>query len=416
MNIQNKNENTFDGTINISSNIKDNKNTIIGKFDLKDIFFILIAGIAGILILSLMLAVLSIRNMFLIFIVLAIFEVPIVTLGFFKIYNIPIIDYIKMKNKSDNKSYRKQILKKLKSKADKYVVTICIVDERARIARPYGVAYGTHLYSMGELYEPQYNGLEQVMNDLYTNMPYKNIELKILFSKVYLTIEVEDLSKVHYDKLFDYLRINKDIKYISNEDINNFEIYINSLKFLDKKYNKKQNKNIYELKTKLSKLKKVEETKDRYDYLTNRIIDIKDNEFTKVYKFLLYKSPFDVNIFDELKGFCNITTHISINAQDINNSERKICLKELNFIDTFIDIISRDGARATRPYSKDELCESKEMCKSKTRKGELCEPAFTLSKMEEKVKEILDKHHILYKEINEEKVKDSLLFLVENRY
>ena len=400
-----RDKNEFTETINISSNIRDNKNTIIGKFDLKDILFILIAGVVGIGALSVLLVAFSIRNMFLILIVLALFEVPIVTLGFLKLHNIPVLDYIKMKSKSDNKSYRKQILKKKNSKVDKYILTICLNDELTK--------------------------LEQVLNDLYVIIQFQNIEVKIVFNKIYFTIEVDDLSKVHYDKLFDYLRINKDIKYISNVDISNFEIYINSLKFLDKKYNKKQKKNIYELKTKLSKFKKAEETKDRYDYLTNRIIDIKDNEFTKVYKFLLYKSPFDVNIFDELKEFCNITTHISINAQDINNSERKICLNELNFIDTFIDIISRDGACATCTYSKDELCESKEMCKSKTRKGELCEPAivlnenagakhceptFTLSKMEEKVKEILDKHHILYKEISEEKVKDSLLFLKENRY
>lgn len=375
-----RDKNEFTETINISSNIRDNKNTIIGKFDLKDILFILIAGVVGIGVLSVMLVALSIRNMFLILIVLALFEVPIVTLGFLKLHNIPVLDYIKMKNKSDNKSYRKQILKKIKSKADKYVVTICIVDERARIARPYGVAYGTHPYSMGELYEPQYNGLEQVMNDLCTIMPYKNIELKILFSKVYLTIEVEDLSKVLYDKLFDYLRINKDIKYISNVDISNFGIYINSLKFLDKKYNKKQKKNIYELKTKLSKLKKFEETKDRYDYLTNRIIDIKDNEFTKVYKFLLYESPFDVNIFNELKGFCNITSHIKV---EIPKDKNVIDFTDLSFVDTFIDMIG-----------------TKEEINSNTIK----------------VKEILDKHHILYKEINEEKVKDSLLFLMENRY
>ena len=156
MNIQHKNENTFDGTINISSNIKDNKNTIIGKFDLKDIFFILIAGIVGILILSLMLAVLSIRNMFLIFIVLAIFEVPIVTLGFFKIYNIPIIDYIKMKSKSDNKSYRKQIRKRKKGKEDKFILTICID------------------YSLDRL--------EQIMNEFQTIVPYINVEIKIQFN------------------------------------------------------------------------------------------------------------------------------------------------------------------------------------------------------------------------------------------
>lgn len=380
-----RDKNEFTETINISSNIRDNKNTIIGKFDLKDILFILIAGVVGIGVLSVMLVALSIRNMFLILIVLALFEVPIVTLGFLKLHNIPVLDYIKMKNKSDNKSYRKQILKKIKSKADKYVVTICIVDERARIVRPYEESQSCtgELYeptSTGELREPQIDRSEQVINDLYEIIYYKNIEIKILFNKIYLTIEVEDLSKVHYDKLFDYLRINKDIKYISNVDISNFEIYINSLKFLDKKYGKKQSKHISELKTKLSKLKKAEEIKDRYDYLTNRIIDIKDTEFTKVYKFLLYKSPFDVNIFDELKGFCNITSHIKV---EIPKDKNVIDFTDLSFVDTFIDITG----------TKEEI-----------------------NSNSKKVKEILDKHHILYKEISDEKVKDSLLFLMENRY
>ena len=132
-----RDKNEFTETINISSNIRDNKNTIIGKFDLKDILFILIAGVVGIGVLSVMLVALSIRNMFLILIVLALFEVPIVTLGFLKLHNIPVLDYIKMKNKSDNKSYRKQILKKIKSKADKYLLTICIDNVGARETRPY---------------------------------------------------------------------------------------------------------------------------------------------------------------------------------------------------------------------------------------------------------------------------------------
>ena len=442
-----KDKNEFTETINISSNIKDNKNTIIGKFDLKDILFILIAGVVGIGVLSILLVALLIRNMFLILIVLALFEVPIVTLGFLNIHNIPVLDYIKMKSKSDNKSYRKQILKKKNSKVDKYILTICIDNVGVRETRPYEETQSrtSELYEptrIGELCEPQFDRLEQVLNELYEIILYKNIELKILFSKFYLTIEVEDLSKVYYEQLFHYLRINKSIKYISNEDINNYETYINSLKFADKKYGKKQNKSMTELKVKLSKLKKVEETKDRYDYLSNRIIDAKDNEFIKVYKFLLYKSPFDINIFNELKEFCNITSHISIAAQVINDGKRKICLSELSFIDTFIDITSRNGAKlnvgATHrepAFVLDENVGAKlrepalvldENVGATHREpafvldenvgAKLREPAFTLGEIEEKVKQILDKHHILYKEINEERVKDSLIFLMENRY
>ena len=49
-----RDKNEFTETINISSNIRDNKNTIIGKFDLKDILFILIAGVVGIGVLSIL--------------------------------------------------------------------------------------------------------------------------------------------------------------------------------------------------------------------------------------------------------------------------------------------------------------------------------------------------------------------------
>ena len=133
----------------------------------------------------------------------------------------------------------------------------------------------------------------------------------------------------------------------------------------------------------------VEEIKDKYDYLTNRILDVKDDKYIKVYKFLLYKSPFDVSVFNELKEFCNITSHIKIDTYETNNSERKICLNELSFINTFIDVNCI---------------------------GEACEPTYANSDLEMKVKEILDKYHILYKEIDEEKVKDSLLFLMENRF
>ena len=376
----NKDKKEFSETINISSNIKGNKNTIIGKFDLKDILFILIAGVVGIGVLSVLIVVLSIRNLLFILMILALFEVPIITLGFLKLYNIPVLDYIKMKSKSDNKSYRKQILRKKKSKKDKYIFTICIDDVGARATYPYEAVCETYMKSTGELCEPNFVRLEQVLNDLYAIIQYKNIELKILFNRLYLTIEVEKIKEVLYDKFFDYLRINKDLKYVSNEDISNFETYINSLKFNDKKYGKKQNKSISELKTKLSRLKKVEETNDRYNYLTNFIIDAKDNEFIEVYKIMFYKSPFSVNIFNELKVFCNVTIHLNIENE---HSENNISLLKISFVNTFLDIT---GTEEEIKFNS------------------------------EKVKEILDKHNILYKEISEEKVKDSLLFLVENRY
>ena len=157
--MKNLKENEFDGMINISSNIRDNKNAIIGNFDLQDILFILVAGVIGILMLSFVLVVLSIRNIILIFILLAVVEIPIVTLGFFKIYNMKIIDYIKVKLKSDNKSYRRQIRGIKNKNSEKFIFVISISDI--------------------PLVE-----FEKVINDLYKIVHFKNIELKILFKNL----------------------------------------------------------------------------------------------------------------------------------------------------------------------------------------------------------------------------------------
>ena len=93
----------------------------------------------------------------------------------------------------------------------------------------------------------------------------------------------------------------------------------------------------------------------------------------------MYESPLDLNVFNELKDICDITIHIDI----VGDENDKISLTNLNYVNTFISI----GACETRP-----------------------------SDLDSKVKEVLGKYQILYKEIREEKVKDSLLFLMENSY
>lgn len=353
MNIRNIKDNEFDGTINISSNIKDNKNTIIGKFDLRELLFLLIAGVVGIIALSILIAVLEIKNVFVVFIVLAVLEIPIITLGFLKLYNIPAVDYIKMKAKSDNSTYRKQVHKVKKDKNDKYLMSFAV--------------------------EYNFEELEEVINKIHSFISFKKIELKIMFNMIYLTIDVREDFDIDYSNLFDYLRVSKYIKYISYEDIKNYEVYIKSLKFIDKNYAKKQLKGINNIREQFTKLKLLEESNGRYNYLTNRIIESKENEFIKVYKFILYEAPLDLNVFNELKDICDITIHIDI----VGDENDKISLTNLNYVNTFISI----GACETRP-----------------------------SDLDSKVKDMLGKYQILYKEIREEKVKDSLLFLMENSY
>lgn len=367
-----RDKNEFSETINISSNIKDNKNTIIGRFDLKDILFILIAGVVGIGVLSVLLVVLSIRNMFVILLVLALFEVPIVTLGFLKLHNIAVLDYIKMKNKSDNKSYRKQILKKIKSKDDKYILIFAVNCIRSTYS-----AHTTRSYDcVGELREPNSTILEEVISTLHRFIPYVNIELKIEFNKVFLVVEVKESFNISYEGLLNYLIPSNTIKFISYEDIKNYETYIHSLKFTNKKYNKKFINTINRNKEKLKKLKSAEAKVDNRVNLTSNVVSNKDIEYFRVIKLILYKVPFDINIFDKLKDYCSITSHILVNSDTIE-------LSKLSFVNTFLSIYGNEEEIATKLI---------------------------------KVSEILDENHILYKEINEEKVKDSLLFLLENDF
>ena len=359
--MKNIKENEFDGMINISSNIRDNKNTIIGKFDLRDILFILIAGATGILILSIVLVALSIRNIFIIFIILSFFEIPIVTLGFFRIYNMKIIDYIKLKLKSDNKQYRKQIRSIKNNESEKYIFVLCIRDV--------------------DLIK-----FDKIINDLYKLVHFKNIELKILFKNLYLIIEVENLKDVLYERLFDYLYKNTNIKYVKSEDILNYELYINSLKFINKKYNKEEVKNIKKYRQKINKLKNIKEENKKTEYLANRILTFKNHEYIKVYKFVFYKFPFNLKVFFDLKDICNITSHICI--ENDNKEQGSINLSEMSFVNTFIDFT----------YVYEDISNK------------------LIEEIEVKIKQVLDSYHILYKEIDEEEVKDSILFLMENRY
>lgn len=319
-------------------------------------FFIIIAIFTGIIILSILIAVFNIKNIFIIFVFLSIFEIPIITVGFLKVYNIIVLDFIKLKLKSDNTSYRKQIHKKKNRTCDKYLIPI--------------------------VFDYDLKNLEKIINDIHTFLPFQNIELKIMQNKIYMIIDVREDFEIDYNKLFDYLNLNKNIKFISNEDVGNYTTYIQSLKFSDKKYKKQQNINL--MKQKLNKIKKVEEKNIKFDYLTNKIIENKNNIFIKIYKFLLYKQPLNLNIFDELKNICNITIHINnIYYKNIEkNKSGFINILKLNYINTFLHLETKNI---------DE------------EKGQLIE-------------QILEKYNIIYKQINEENVKQSILLLIENRY
>ena len=357
MNIRNIKENEFDGTINISSNIKDNKNTVIGKFDIRDLLFILIAGVVGLVVLSVVIAILGVKNLFIVFIALAVLEVPIITLGFLNLYNIPALDYIKMKTKSDNRVYRRQERRVEKEKKDKYLMAFVV---RYDISR-----------------------LEEVINKIQSFIPFKEVEIKIMFNMIYISIDVREDFQIDYSKLFDYLRKNKDIKYVSSEDIRNYGVYIDTLKFAKKKIAKRRVKEINKAKQELSRLKVSEEVNERFNYLTNRIIESKDREYIKIYKILLYEVPIDLSIFNELRRVSNITCHLNVDEKD------NIQLLNLNYLNTFIEIVGKEEVRGSTE---------------------------NIEELDNEVKKILDQYKVIYKEIREERVLRSITFLMENSY
>ena len=355
MKIVDKKESSFDGSINISSNIKANKNTIIGKFDFRDLMYITVAIVVGILIISILVVLLPFTNIFIIFLILALFEIPIISIGFMNIYNMKLIDYIKMIDKSDNKPYRRQTIRRKQDK-DYYIIPLVLTNEDI----------GSAL-----------KDIELVLVELKKYIRFENqYEIKIFNKSIILLKKIKESKFVDYAGLFRFLRENRYIKYISNDDIKIYSLYLSSLIFIDKKYNKQQLEVFRKEKLKLSRIRPKDLSNEKYYSLTNEIIDKRDNEYLKVLKIVLYKYPFNIDILNKIKEFCDITIYIDL-------KDEKFSVENINYIDTFILFTG-----------------SKENIDVKTKL----------------VLEILNKANIIYKEINEENIRNSIDFIMENRY
>lgn len=131
MNIGRYKKDEFDGIISISSDIRKNKHALIGKFDVKDIVFIGIAVVAW-LILSMIFIIFANEDMIPIYtIILLAVILPIMYIGFKKKLDMPMLDYMLMKNKSSNKRSRSQIDigKSISNKTTnkKYIVSLEII-------------------------------------------------------------------------------------------------------------------------------------------------------------------------------------------------------------------------------------------------------------------------------------------------
>ena len=191
-----------------------------------------------------------------------------------------------------------------------------------------------------------------------------------------LLVKTKESPFVDYRGLFRYLSDNKNIQFISNEDINIYTLFLNSLKFDNKNYNKKQIDIFSKEKVKLSSINIKGSSNDKYYNLIKDILEYKDNEYIRVFKFVLYKYPFDIDVLDKIKEHSDITIHIDI-------KDEKFSIDNINFIDTFIVLTG----------NKEDIDEKSKL-----------------------ISIILKKEDIIYKEINEERVRESLNFIVENRF
>ena len=356
-----KDENRFDEVINISSNIRANKNAIIGRFDVRDLMFILIAILVGISLISILLILLSVKNIFVVLLFLSVFEIPILSLGFLKVYNIPMLDYIKMKLKSDNSVYRRQSARKAENTKEKYLIV-----------------YSMELNSPDSL-STTFSKLEEALNKLHKSIPFKNFMIKIMLHKLFIVIDIRNNFNVDYKGFLRFMRIDSPFNYVSIDGIKNYEIWISTLKFIDKKYNRQQIKKININKEKIKKLENINSNPEKSVNITNDLKNLQDYEYIKILKIVLYKYPFNIECLialNTLGAACSLTSYFSV-------VEDKIYINKLDFTNTFINFAG----------SKEEI-----------------ENAYG------KAASILALYNIMAKEIKEENAKNSLMFFMENNY
>lgn len=343
----------FDETVNISSNIKANKRTIIGKFDLKDLIFLMIAFIVGILVLTVVVYIFGVKNIMIILPILSIFEIPIITVGFMKIYNMSYIDYLNLKDKSNNSIYRNQTIKRKKNKNAKFLITIeCPIDN-----------------------------INTIVNDLKKILKFNYIQIKIIKNTTFITFEIRDkeiidkLEEILFKQVYDYIKKSSGLKYLGINDIKLYEKFLRPIKYLNQKYDKKRIKIIENEKKEIDNIKTVDIKNSKYSQLTNILIENYKKEYMVVYKIILYEYPID---FEKIRFLTNISEVTIYTKVDDNFNTNNI-----NLINSYILVVG----------NKEEV-----------------EIKIT------EIKKMLYSNNILYKEIIEPRIKETLCFIMENNY
>ena len=292
----------FYGTININSNIKNNKKTIIGNFDLKDLLFILLGILVGLMSMTIMFFIIGINSIFICIIVIALVEIPIITIGFRKVNEIPYLDYIIMNDKSNNTKIR-SLVKRKNNKKEKYILSYKFNIENEDLISSIDIK------------------LKELRNIFNNNI----VQVKIGSFGVYLTISITDEKNVNYEMFIHSYINDKELKGMGIDDINNY----NKIIFDSIIYNgNKANNNT-----------------DKKNLNHNYII---------VFKIKLYRDPFDYKFIEEILQFAEVTKYY---YEDENNHFNTYILLRGNDFDIKEKIIRLNIISEKYKVLLSEICE-----------------------------------------------------------
>lgn len=270
----------FDGIINISSDIRKNKRTLIGKYDVKDLIFIGIAVLAWI-ILSVIFIILANEDLIPIYaIVLITIIIPIMYVGFKKKIDMPMLDYIMMNRKSNNRAIRTQTNINRKNNHPKTFVSFELVNNGS--------------ISDEDLIKIKIRELSEIFDVRATQLVFSD--------KIFINMSVSLTEDFSIIPIYNYLKRNNNIKARKMDDI---------LKFNETIYSINPNRKIRKYKN------------------NSKVNDINDKNFkSKVYKVKLYNEKINYSYIDELRRFAIVVKYVNDKEYDtficINGDEEEI--------------------------------------------------------------------------------------------
>lgn len=395
--------NGFNGQINISRDLRQNKQVVLGKYDLTDIIFFAIAVVTAlILAYTIGFSTIKIVDEFLAIIISVIPMLIILSFGFRKVAGIRKFNYLRMKNIDKKLNVRSLYNNDINSIGDKFIVAFEIDKDKVEYYRN-KLLFISNLKRLQIRYEREkvilildlrYKKDDSIFLDIYNKYFNINEYKRITVEDLYILETIKDYkcnSKKNESKLNDKIR-HKTLQNINDtKKANNIslpkESYI-SIKY-EKYINVKDNVlrqvlislrlillnveyAIYYLRKDINlKIKQYNKRNKKYiniDNITNEIdINITDNY--KVYSQKLYKKDIYDDFLKEIKNYVDVISYFKKDNDNIiyvdtyfivKDEERtlKIVDETLNKFEVVVDKLTRNqqiGIRAVSYLMTNEI-------------------------------------------------------------